>query len=222
MPGFCPSCFQSPDELYPISLSVRAGRLLATDEQQGRLTMYDKRGRLQQAIVLQQDSRQDAEQKGRDETDGGGVLSNSHWVPFHAAETAHSTVIVCYRSSGDQVDRIAELDMLGKLLRSFDCAADPASGPGLDPPTLDWPMEVGIDVEGRAFISDRNNQRALVLNPHLGLERVLELGGQTDDVDPAAKGLLKQMGGPRQVRLGPKNGQLIACMTGGVAVFEAC
>jgi len=194
---------QAPDNINPTSLSLRDSRLLVTDGEHARLTLYDSDGRLLETIVLVVP---DLEQHLNQQYDEEENEESQTWYPLDASETARSTIVVCFADRTRVLYQVCELDMTGNPLAWFK-ANDPKYG--LDPANLDWPSDVTLDAMGRVLVADRNNRRVLLLDRSLEFSRVLLKANCDPEVD----------GGPRSVRLGPEDGQLIVCLSNGVGVF---
>jgi len=179
------------DAFTPWAMSVKASsRMLVTSENQ--LYVFDADGR--QLLHVQLPDNIDAE---------------------HAVETSHGTFIVCYndmtvskigrRQSISNVDRVSEVDVSGRVIRSF--GGRRGSGTG----QISQPFNLVIDVSGKVFVADYENSRVLVLSEKLELKRAL-LTKADDSIDKPWRLLYVESIG----RL------LIAANNGRVYIYNIC
>jgi len=66
-----------------------------------------------------------------------------------------------------EMSRMCEVDMTGRMLKAF------GSSPGEGVGQLSEPYHVSLDDEERIIVTDRRNNRVLLLTKHLTLQRVL-------------------------------------------------
>jgi len=87
--------------------------------------------------------------------------------PFCVAMTTGKTFIVSYGLELHEMNRVCEVDMNGLVLKAF------GSAPGKDVGQLNTPLRVSLDGDDRIMVTDTYNQRVLLLNKELVLQRVL-------------------------------------------------
>jgi len=98
-------------------------------------------------------------------------LSRDITAPWCVAMTTRKTFIVSYgfpwHEMRHEMSRVCEVDMTGRMLKAF------GSAPGEGVGQLVMPCNVSLDDEERIIVADTANQRVLLLNKQLMLQRVL-------------------------------------------------
>jgi len=94
-------------------------------------------------------------------------LSRDITVPLHVVMTTRKTFIVNYGLPWHEMNRMCEVDMTGRMLKAF------GSAPGRDVGQLYSPSYISLDDEERIIVADSSNDRVLLLNRQLMLQRVL-------------------------------------------------
>jgi len=94
-------------------------------------------------------------------------LSRDITSPWCVVMTTRKTFIVSYGLDWHEMNRVCEVDMTGRMLKAF------GSAPGEDVGQLNTPCHVSLDDEGRVIVADMFNNRVLLLNKQLMLQRVL-------------------------------------------------
>jgi len=94
-------------------------------------------------------------------------LSRDITCPFCVVMTTRKTFIVSYGVEWHEMNRVCEVDMTGRMLKAF------GSAPGEDVGQLNGPCHVSLDDEERVIVADSLNNRVLLLNKQLMLQRVL-------------------------------------------------
>jgi len=87
--------------------------------------------------------------------------------PLSAIMTTRKTFIVSHGVELDEMHRVCEVDMTGRVLKSF------GSTPGNDFGQLSTPWHVSLDDEERVVVADYDNDRVLLLDKQLTSPRVL-------------------------------------------------
>jgi len=87
--------------------------------------------------------------------------------PRCAVMTTRKTFIVSYGWEWNEMNRVCEVDMTGHMLKAF------GSAPGEVVGQLNLPCHLSLDDEGRIIVADNGNNRVLLLNKQLMLQRVL-------------------------------------------------
>ena len=94
-------------------------------------------------------------------------LSRDITSPLCVVMTTRKTFIVSYGREWHEMNRVCEVDMTGRMLKAF------GSAPGEDVGQLKVPGNVSLDDEERVIVADMLNNRVLLLNKQLMLQRVL-------------------------------------------------
>jgi len=94
-------------------------------------------------------------------------LSRDITGPVSVVMTTRKTFIVSYGTEWHSMNRVCEVDMTGRMLKAF------GSAPGEGVGQLNVPQHVSLDVEERIIVADCFNNRVLLLNRELMLQRVL-------------------------------------------------
>jgi len=94
-------------------------------------------------------------------------LSPDITAPFCVVMTTRKTFIVSCGLPWHEMNRVCEVDMTGRMLKAF--GSTPGDGVG----QLYTPYNVSLDDDERIIVADTNNQRVLLLNKQLMLQRVL-------------------------------------------------
>jgi len=94
-------------------------------------------------------------------------LSRDITAPHCAVVTQRKTFIVSYGIEWHEMNRVCEVDMTGRTLKAFGSAPGGAIG------QLNAPRAVSLDDEDRFIVADAVNDRVLLLNKQLMLQRVL-------------------------------------------------
>ena len=94
-------------------------------------------------------------------------LSPDITLPHSVIMTTRKTFIVSHGVELDEMHRVCEVDMTGRVLKSF------GSTPGHGVGQLDTPLRVSLDDEERVIVANRDNHRVLLLNKQLTSPRVL-------------------------------------------------
>jgi len=87
--------------------------------------------------------------------------------PWCAVMTTRKTFIVSYGYPWHEMNRVCEVDMTGHMLKAF------GSAPGEGVGQLKVPWHLSLDDEERIIVADTLNNRVLLLNKQLMLQRVL-------------------------------------------------
>jgi len=94
-------------------------------------------------------------------------LSRDITAPLSVVMTTRKTFIVSYGLPWHAMNRVCEVDMNGRMLKAF------GSEPGALVGQLNMPYHVSLDDEERIIVADFFNNRVLLLNRELMLQRVL-------------------------------------------------
>jgi len=94
-------------------------------------------------------------------------LSRDITCPFCAIMTTRKTFIVSYGREWHEMNRVCEADMTGHMLKAFGSARGEGVG------QLNKPFHLSLDDEERIIVADYDNDRVLLLNKQLMLQRVL-------------------------------------------------
>jgi len=94
-------------------------------------------------------------------------LSPDITAPLCVVMTTRKTFIVSYGFPWHEMNRVCEVDMTGRMLKAF--GSRPGDGVG----QLNEPYSVSLDDDERIIVADTNNQRVLLLNKQLMLQRIL-------------------------------------------------
>jgi len=94
-------------------------------------------------------------------------LSPDITSPRSVIMTTRKTFIVSHGRGPHEMHRVCEVDMTGRVLKSF------GSTPGNDVGQLDIPWHVSLDDEERVIVADTFNDRVLLMNKQLTSPRVL-------------------------------------------------
>jgi len=94
-------------------------------------------------------------------------LSPDITAPHYVVMTTRKTFIVSYGMIWHEMNRVCEVDMAGRMLKAF--GSTPGDGVG----QLNVPGSVSLDDDERIIVADSYNQRVLLLNKQLMLQRVL-------------------------------------------------
>jgi len=94
-------------------------------------------------------------------------LSRDIVSPNCVVMTTRKTFIVSYGWPWHEMNRVCEVDMTGRMLKAF------GSAPGEDVGQLNTPWRLSLDDEERVIVADAFNNRVLLLNKQLMLQRVL-------------------------------------------------
>jgi len=102
--------------------------------------------------------------------------------PHCAVMTTRKTFIVCYGLKWHEMNRVCEVDMTGHMLKAF------GSAPGEGVGQLNLPYHLSLDDEERIIVADCLNDRVLLLNKHLMLQRVLVTWNDPQSLTDDARG----------------------------------
>jgi len=94
-------------------------------------------------------------------------LSRDIIAPHCVVMTTRKTFIVSYGCPWHEMNRVCEVNMTGRMLKAF------GSTPGYGVGQLNMPGGVSLDDDERIIVADMANQRVLLLNKQLMLQRVL-------------------------------------------------
>jgi len=94
-------------------------------------------------------------------------LSRDITCPWCVVMTTRKTFILSYGDEWHEMNRVCEVDMTGRMLKAF------GSAPGEDVGQLNIPFHLSLDDEERVIVADSVNNRVLLLNKQLMLQRVL-------------------------------------------------
>lgn len=94
-------------------------------------------------------------------------LSPDITCPWSVIMTTRKTLIVSHACEQHAMHRVCEVDMTGRVLKSF------GSTPGNAVGQLNTPCHVSLDDEERVIVADTDNNRLLLLNKQLTSPRVL-------------------------------------------------
>jgi len=105
--------------------------------------------------------------------------------PWCAVMTTRKTFIVCYGREWHEMNRVCEVDMTGHMLKAF------GSAPGEGVGQLKVPFRLSLDDEERIIVVDCFNNRVLLLNKQLMLQRVLVTWNDPQSLTDGAIGPLR-------------------------------
>jgi len=94
-------------------------------------------------------------------------LSPDITTPLCVVMTTRKTFIVSYGFQWHEMNRVCEVDMTGCMLKAF------GSTPGYGVGHLKHPYHVSLDDDERIIVADSFNQRVMLLNKQLMLQRIL-------------------------------------------------
>ena len=94
-------------------------------------------------------------------------LSRDITAPHSVVVTTRNTFIVSCGATWHEMNRVCEVDMTGRMLNAF--GSTPGDGVG----QLKLPLSVSLDDDERIIVADTENERLLLLNKQLMLQRVL-------------------------------------------------
>ena len=106
-------------------------------------------------------------------------LSRDITDPQHVVMTTRKTFVVCYGSLGHEMNRVCEVDMTGRMLKAFGSSQGEGVG------QLKMPVHVSLDDEERIIVADYLNDRVLLLNRQLMLQRVFVRWSPPQSLDDA-------------------------------------
>ena len=104
-------------------------------------------------------------------------LSPDITLPHSVIMTTRKTFIVSHGYRPHEMHRVCEVDMTGRVLKSF------GSTPGNDVGQLNAPLRVSLDDEERVIVADCDNDRVLLLNKQLTSPHVLVTWSPQSDDD---------------------------------------
>jgi hypothetical protein len=87
-------------------------------------------------------------------------------APWHVVQTVNKSFIVCHGGRDTELDRVCEVNNEGVLVKSY------GGSPGSEL-RLDRPRYIALDSEERVFVADWGNDRVLLLDKQLNIQRVL-------------------------------------------------
>jgi len=108
-------------------------------------------------------------------------LSRDITIPWCAVMTTRKTFIVSYGYPWHEMNRVCQVDMTGHMLNAF------GSAPGEGVGQLNWPCHLSLDDEERIIVADNGNNRVLLLNKQLMLQRVLVTWNDPQSLSDSAK-----------------------------------
>jgi len=133
-------------------------------------------------------------------------LSPDITAPLCVVMTTRKTFIVSYGEKWHDMNRVCEVDMTGRMLKAF--GSTPGDGVG----QLNAPLNVLLDDDERIIVADTNNQRVLLLNKQLMLQRVLVTW------HPQSRG---DAGGPVNLHYDSHSGRLlVGLLNGHVDIYQ--
>ena len=127
-------------------------------------------------------------------------LSRDITAPFCVVMTTRKTFIVSYGMIWHEMNRVCEVDMTGRMLKAF--GSKPGDGVG----QLNAPLGVSLDDDERIIVADTYNQRLLLLNKQLMLQRVLVTWHPQS---------LSDVGGPVRLHYDSHSGRLLVGLHNG-------
>jgi len=134
-------------------------------------------------------------------------LSRDITAPLIVVMTQRKTFIVSYGMPWHEMNRVCEVDMTGRTLKAFGSAPGGAVG------QLNGPRHVSLDDEERIIVADTRNDRVLLLNKHLMLQRVLVKWPR-----PQSPG---DVYGPQRLHYDSHSGRLlVGLLTGHVDMYQ--
>ena len=134
-------------------------------------------------------------------------LSRDITAPHCVVMTQRKTFIVGYGIEWHEMNRVCEVDMTGRTLKAFGSAPGGAVG------QLNGPRHVSLDDEERIIVADTRNDRVLLLNKHLMLQRVLVKWPR-----PQSPG---DVYGPQRLHYDSHSGRLlVGLLTGHVDMYQ--
>jgi len=135
-------------------------------------------------------------------------LSRDITSPWCAVMTTRKTFIVCYGDEWHEMNRVCEVDMTGLMLNEF------GSAPGEGVGQLNRPFHLSLDDEERIIVADYDNNRVLLLNKQLMLQRVLVTWN-----DPQS--LTDDASGPYRLHYDRRSGRLlVGLVSGHVDIYQ--
>ena len=114
--------------------------------------------------------------------------------PHSVVMTTRKTFVVSHGHQEDEMHRVCEVDMTGRVLKSF--GSTPGNGVG----QLHIPVCVSLDDKERVIVADADNDRVLLLNKQLTSPRVLATWRPQPDDDT---------GSPRRLHYDSHTGSLL-------------
>jgi len=136
-------------------------------------------------------------------------LSPDITTPHCVVMTTRKTFIVSYGMDWHEMNRVCEVDMTGRTLKAF------GSAPGEDVGQLNTPCRVSLDDEERIIVADYRNDRALLLNKQLMLQRVLVTWHYPPRPDS------NDAGGPFKLHYDRQSGRLlVGLFTGPLDIYQ--
>ena len=134
-------------------------------------------------------------------------LSRDITSPLCVVMTTRKTFIVSHGMEWHEMNRVCEVDMTGRMLKAF------GSAPGEDVGQLKEPCHVSLDDEERVIVADTQNDRVLLLNKQLMLQRVLVTWHPRPGSHDAR--------GPRRLHYDSHSGRLLVGLnTGHVDIYQ--
>ena len=132
-------------------------------------------------------------------------LSPDITAPRCVVMTTRKTFIVSYGVYWHEMNRVCEVDMNGLMLKAF------GSAPGKDVGQLNTPWDVSLDDEERIIVADYLNNKVLLLNKELMLQRVLVTWHQRHSDDAANPLRLNYDSHSGKLLVGLRHGHLDVC-----------
>jgi len=127
-------------------------------------------------------------------------LSPDITSPWRVVMTTRKTFVVSHGFWEHVMHRVCEVDMTGRVLKSF--GSTPGNGVG----QLHRPVRVSLDDKERVIVADANNGRVLLLNKQLTSPRVLATWRPQPDDDTR---------GPRRLHYDSHTGSLLVGLKSG-------
>jgi hypothetical protein len=126
--------------------------------------------------------------------------------PRHAVQTASGTFIVSHGNKDTALNRVCEVTSdYGVIVASY------GHQPGSEPGQLNTPFRIALDSEERIIVADRINDRVVLLDRKLNLQRVLLTW--TSHIDG--------IGGPMRLHYDRQTAQLaVGLMSGHVDIYS--
>jgi len=127
-------------------------------------------------------------------------LSPDITLPWSVVMTTRKTIVVSHGMTKHEMHRVCEVDMTGRVLKSF------GSTPGYGVGQLSAPFCVSLDDKERVVVADFRNHRVLLLNKQLTSPRVLATWRSQSHDDT---------GGPQRLHYDSHTGSLLVGLTSG-------
>ena len=129
-------------------------------------------------------------------------LSRDITAPHYVVMTTRKTFIVSYGMRWHEMNRVCEVDMTGRMLKAFGSTQGEAVG------QLSEPWYMSLDEDERIIVADTLNDRVVLLNKQLMLQRVLVTWHPQSSSDVGGPGRLHYDSHSGRLLVGLNNGHL--------------